>query len=98
MTIREKTQNLPPLEKITFLVGEIDHLRTQLDQQIMQEKSLDDLVYLLFLDELCEKFGISLETMRKKLVALGGRVFKLGKKFAIRKIHFLEVLEKLESV
>ena len=97
MTTRERTEKLPPLEKITMLVNEIDQLRSLVEQQVVKESSLDDLVDILLLDELAVKFGVSVETMRKKLDVSGGKVFKLGKKLVIRKIHFLEVIQALEA-
>jgi hypothetical protein len=97
MTTREKTDSLPPLEKIAVLASDLDILRSQMEQQIIQEKSLDDLVDLVWLDELSGQFGVSLGTMKTKLQAVGGKVFKLGKKYVIRKVNFLEVLEHLEQ-
>lgn len=97
MTTREKTDRLPPLEKIAVLASDLDILRSQMEQQIIQEKSLDDLVDLVWLDELSCQFGVSLGTMKTKLQAVGGKVFKLGKKYVIRKVNFLEVLEHLEQ-
>lgn len=47
--------------------------------------------------ELGQQFGVSAECMRKKLRQAGGKVFKMGKKYVIRKVAFLEVLETLES-
>lgn len=97
MTTREKTDKLPPLEKIAMLASDLDHLRSQFERQITQEQSLDDLVDLISLDELSGQFGVSLATMKTKLQEVGGKVFKLGKKHVIRKINFLEVLEQLEQ-
>lgn len=43
-----------------------------------------------------ERFGMSQDSMRKRLRMAGGKVFKLGKKYVIRKVALLEVMEKLE--
>lgn len=97
MTTSEKTEKLPPLEKIAMLASEFDLLRSQVEHQLAQEKSLDDLVDLIGLEELSCQFGVSVSTMKTKLQAVGGKVFKLGKKHVIRKVNFLEVLEHLEQ-
>lgn len=97
MTTLEKTHKLPPLEKIATLVKDLDELRSQVTQQISQEQPLDDLVDVVCLDVLSEQFYISVVSLKKKLELAGGKVFKLGKKYVIRKVCFLEVLKKLEQ-
>lgn len=96
VTTKEKTEKLPPLEKIAMLVSDLDQLRMQVEHQITQEKPLDELVDLVFLDELGSQVGVSLDTIKKKLKAVDGKVFKLGKRYVIRKVCLLEVLEKME--
>ncbi len=98
VTTKEKTEKLPPLEKIATLVSDLDQLRIQVEHQIIQEKPLDDLVDLVFLDDLSSQTGVSIDTMKKKLKEVDGKVFKLGKKYVIRKINLLEVLERMERI
>jgi len=98
VTTKEKTEKLPPLEKIATLVSDLDQLRMQVEHQIIQEKPLDDLVDLVFLDELSSQTGVSIDTMKKKLKAVDGKVFKLGKRYVIRKVNLLEVLERMEQI
>ena len=96
MTTVEKTERLSPLEKFGVLAGEIDQIR-QLINNFQSEQCVDDLLETLEMAELGEKFGVTQETMRKKLIEAGGGVFKLGKKYVIRKVRFLSVLEFLET-
>jgi len=35
--------------------------------------------------------------MKNRLLKAGGKILKLGKKYVIRKVRFLEVLEALEQ-
>ena len=62
-----------------MLVSELDSLRSQVEHQITQDQSLDGLVDLAGLNELSEQFDVPLSTMKNKLQAVGGKVFKLGK-------------------
>ncbi len=97
MTTKEKTDKLPPLEKITTLVNDLDQLRFVVQNQVKQNQSLDELIDYLYLDELSDGFGLSAALMRKRLLAAGAKIFKLGKRYAIRKVGFLEVIERLEQ-
>lgn len=96
MTTLEKTERLSPLEKFGVLAGDIDQIRIRLEA-VQANQSVDDLLETLDVAELGERFGVSLETMKKRLVQAGGAVIKVGKKHVIRKVRFLEVLESLES-
>ena len=96
MTTVEKTERLTPLEKFAVLAGDIDQVRLRIES-IQAQQSVDDLLETLDISELGEKFGVSMETMKKRLIQAGGTVFKMGKKYVIRKVRFLEVLETLES-
>ena len=78
------------------MAGDIDRLRQQVDN-LVGEQSIDGCLDVIEVDELSERFGISSELMRKKLRMFGGKVFKLGKKFVIRKIQFLRVIERMEE-
>ena len=96
MTTTERTAKLPPLDKISVLAGDIDQLRQRIEG-LTGNQSIDELLDVLELGELGERFGVSVECIRKKLVLAGGKVFKLGKKQVIRKVTLLDVMERLEG-
>ena len=96
MTTRERTSKVTPLEKFDVLAGDIDLLRQRVDT-LHSEQSMDDLLDLLEIEQLAGKFGVSSLTIRKKLADAGGHVMKIGKKYVIRKISYLQVLENLET-
>ena len=96
MTTQERTEKLSPLEKFSVLAGDIDQVRQRLES-IQTQQSVDDLLETLEVADLGQKFGVSMDTMKKRLILAGGAVFKIGRKYVIRKIRFLEVLEHLES-
>ena len=87
---------MTPLEKFDVLAGDIDLLRQRVDT-LHSEQSMDDLLDLLEIEQLAGKFGVSSLTIRKKLADAGGHVMKIGKKYVIRKISYLQVLENLET-
>jgi len=95
MTTLERTKKAPPLDKFLVLAGDIDHLRNRMDQ-LNGDQSVDDLLEVLEVEKLGKRFGVTLETMKKRLENSGGKVFKMGKKLVIRKVKFLEVMESLE--
>lgn len=96
MTTREQTEKVTPLEKFGILAGDIDLLRNQVET-MTSDQSIDELLEILEIQDLAKRFGVSIPLMRRKLALAGGRPFKLGKKWAIRKVGFLEVLQHLES-
>jgi len=96
MTTFERTEKVSPLEKFAVLAGDIDLLRQRVEN-LHSEQSIDDLLDLIEIEELAKRFGNTTDLMRKKLTRAGGRVFKLGRKYVIRKVCFLEVLEKMEQ-
>ncbi len=96
MTTRERTEKVTPLEKFLVLAGDIDLLRNQIEN-LTTDQSIDELLEVIEVQELAERFGISITLMRKKLSNAGGRPFKLGKKWAIRKVGLLEVIQHLEK-
>lgn len=96
MTTSQRTEKVSPLDKFVVLAGDIDQLRNRIDQ-ISTEQSIDDLLEVLEVEKLGLQFGVTLDTMRKCLQLAGGKVFKMGKKWVIRKVGFLEVLESLEQ-
>lgn len=96
MTTQERTEKLPPLERFNLLAAEIDRLRERLDI-VNTDRSIDDSLELIELDDLRIKFQSSIPSIRAKLSSAGGCVFKLGKKYVIRKISYLRALEHLEG-
>ncbi|MEN8871737.1 MAG: hypothetical protein ABF380_12915 [Akkermansiaceae bacterium] len=83
------------MERFQILAGDIDQLRNCIEQ-LSGEQSVDDLLEVLEVETLGEQFGVSLNAMKRRLNNLGGQVFKMGRKYVIRKIKFLEVVESLE--
>lgn len=96
MTTVERTQKVTPLEKFSVLACDIDLLRQKLDNLNIQQP-LDDLLDVVEISELARRYDASEDLMRKRLRLAGGKVFKLGKKYVIRKVVLLEVLQKLEG-
>ena len=96
MTTVERTQKVTPLEKFSVLACDIDLLRQKLDNLNIQQP-LDDLLDVVEISELAKRYGASEDLMRKRLRLAGGKVFKLGKQYVIRKVVLLEVLQKLED-
>ena len=95
MTTTERTEKVSPLDKFAVLANDIDLLRYRLDN-VNCEQSIDDLLEVIEVESLAERFQNTPDLMRKKLSQAGGKVFKLGRKHVIRKVCFLEVLENLE--
>ena len=79
MSLIKTASNLPPLDKISVLLTEVERLGTRMEN-LTNEQSIDELLDVLHLDALCEQFSVSQGQMRKKLRLAGGKVFKLGKK------------------
>ncbi len=96
MNARERIRKVTPLERFDVLAGEVDALGDRL-RMLSREQSVDELLEVIDVAELGQRYGVSRETMRKKLTEAGGTVFKLGKKQVIRKIKLLEIIEALES-
>lgn len=96
MTTTERTAKLSPMDKIAVMAGDIDQMRQRIES-ITVKQSIDDLLDVLDVADLGRQFGVSAACMRKKLSSAGGKVFRMGKKFVIRKVAFLEVMESLES-
>lgn len=95
-SIAEKIERVSPMERFIVLAREMDRLK-EVVSQLDEGRSVDDLLDLLEVDELSERFSISPALMRKKLKMAGGKVVKMGKKYVIRKVNFLEVLQGLEE-
>ncbi|BCX48578.1 hypothetical protein HAHE_24860 [Haloferula helveola] len=96
MTTAQRTASLTPMDKLAVLVGDVDQLRTRIEG-IAAQQSIDDMLEVLEIEALACRFGVSQDTLRRRLREAGGKVFKLGRKHVIRKVAFLEVIETLES-
>ena len=95
ITTRERTENATPMEKFEVLAGDIDQLRLQIER-LNGQKSVDDLLSVIEIDELAQQYGSSEKIIRKRLRDSGGNIFKMGRKWVIRKIKLLEVYEAFE--
>jgi len=84
------------MEKFDVLAGEIDQLRSQVDY-LNGQQSMDDLLDLVELEELAAKFGSPEKLLRKRLKDSSADIFKIGRKWVIRKIKLLHVYEALEG-
>lgn len=94
-TTRERTENASPLEKFDVLAGDIDHLRLQIER-VSGQQSVDDLLEVIEIADLAEKYGSPEKLLRKRLRDSGGEIFKIGKKWVIRKVKLLQVYEAFE--
>lgn len=86
------------LQKFEVLATAIDQLSRLRQSEGANEGTLDDQIAVLDLEELATQFAVTGETLRKNLcAALGkGAVFRVGKKWVIRKQRFLEYLRRQE--
>lgn len=96
MTTLQKTEQISPLEKFVVLARDIDQIRQRLEQ-VTTDQNVDDLLEVIEISELANRYSTTEETVKKRISNAGGKIFKIGKKWVIRKMNFLEVLEKLES-
>ena len=95
MTTVERTEKVQPMDRFQILALDIDQLRNRLDL-VSGDQSIDELLEVLEVESLGEQFGVSSEAMKRRPSRAGGQAFKLGKKYVIRKVKFLEVMEALE--
>lgn len=95
MTTLERTEKVQPMDRFQILAVDIDQLRNRLEL-LSGDQSIDDLLEVLEVESLGKQFGVSTEAMKRKIGRSGGQVFKMGKKYVIRKVKFLEVMELLE--
>lgn len=96
MTTLQKTEQISPLEKFVVLARDIDQIRQRLEQ-VTTDQNMDDLLEVIEISDLADRYSATEETIKKRISHAGGKVFKMGKKWVIRKMNFLEVLETLES-
>jgi len=97
MTTRENIESATPLEKFEILADDIDRLRNGLAESENQ-RTVDELLETVDLEKLANQYEISITSLRRKLLAAGAEVFKIGKRSVIRKIKLLAVFEKLEQL
>ena len=95
MTTRERTRELTPMEKFDVLAEDIDQLRLRFEQLHLQQ-SMDDLLEVVELSDLAEKYGSPEKLLRKRLKDSGAEIFKVGRKWVIRKVKLLEIYEAFE--
>ena len=81
-------------DKFTVIAAQLDHIT-----ELAESRSIDDRIATLDVEILAEDHDVTFETMRSQLRIRLGRnaVFRLGKKWVIRKIKFLQYLQCLES-
>jgi len=96
MTTRERVEKVTPLEKFCVIAEDVDRLREHL-KMVDGSQSLDELVEVVNVAELADRYEIKPQMMRAKLKNAGGKVFKIGKKWVIRKVQLLTVLELMED-
>ena len=93
-TTLQQVQQALGTDKFTVLAVAVD----QALEARSREVSLDEQIETLDVQKLAETYATSLETLRKQIVeAVGpGAVFKLGKRWVIRKQTFLNFLQSRE--
>ena len=84
------------MDRFNILAGDIDTLRSKVEQ-VTTEQPIDELLEVIEVSDLATQFAVTPETMKRKLRNAGGKIFKIGKKYVIRKVKFLLVIEHLES-
>lgn len=85
-------------DKFAVLACAIDLLTSRMDG-LVQEKPIDDQIACLDAHQLAEENGVSFETFRKNICQVMGThaVFRLGKRWVLRKETFLLFLQKMET-
>ena len=95
--------------KLTVLAAAIDQLndsQTRLSERVHKlaavsgtNPTYDAEIETLEMSALAEQYGVSVDTLRKQIRDVLGElaVIKVGKKWVIRKVNFLDFLRKLEG-
>lgn len=86
----------PPLQQISQLNRDVAILKQHV-ATLGRETAIDDQLEYVYLEDLAAQFDASMDNIKKKLTASGGKPFKLGKKYVIRKVQLLSVMEHLEN-
>ena len=81
-------------DKFVVIAAQLDHVT-----DLAESKSIDDCIAVLDVEVLARDHGVTFETMRNQLrIKLGSNaVFRLGKRWVIRKVKFLQYLQCLEN-
>ena len=85
-------------DKFVVLASAVDHVIEA--QSCLQEKNtIDDQIETLDMHELARQYNVSFDTLRKQINGVLGdsAVFKVGRKWVIRKRRFLDFLQARES-
>jgi len=93
-TTLQQVQQALGTDKFTVLAVAVDQALEARNREV----SLDEQIETLDVQQLAENYGTSLETLRKQISDFvgAGAVFKLGKKWVIRKQTFLQFLQARE--
>lgn len=85
-------------DKFAVLACAIDLLAARTDA-LVKEKPVDEQIACLDVHQLAEENGVGFETLRKNICQVMGAhaVFRLGKRWVIRKETFLLFLQKMET-
>ena len=85
-------------DKLVVLASTLDQVIDGV-RDIESRVTIDSQIETLDASELAEQYGVTMETFRKQVVGVMGEeaIFKLGKKWVIRKRKFLEFLQAKES-
>lgn len=86
------------LDKFAVLACAIDLQAARMDE-LVREKPIDEQIACLDVNRLAQENGVSFETLRKNICEVMGAhtVFRLGKRWVIRKETFLLFLQKMET-
>ena len=95
-TILEQVNQAVGLDKLTVLAVAVD----QVQQSMRTLAPLDEQLELLDMLDLAKQHGVSFKTLRAQVASLvgPGSVFRLGKRWVIRKQRFLEFLQAQERL
>ncbi|MEM7600639.1 MAG: hypothetical protein AAF357_04395 [Verrucomicrobiota bacterium] len=88
-------ENATGLEKFSVLANLVDHIA----HLTLASRSIDEQVATLDIETLALEHGVTFETLRQQIRSTmgSGVVFRLGKRWLIRKTKFLEFLQTLEN-
>ena len=80
-------------DKFTVIGAQFDVL-----MELAESRSIDEKIATLDVEELAKSHDVAFDTMRNQLRSVLGRnaVFRLGKRWLVRKAKFLEFLQTLE--
>ena len=97
-TMLEMVEKATGSSKFTVLAAAIDQMLEQM-LSVSVSKSMDDEIAVLCVEELASTNRVKSKTMRGNLCKVLGddAVFRLGKRWVIRKRKFLEYLSALEN-